>query len=446
MSRQWSSAPSSRSHSLQRGGSSFDRPPANDLTAPRNVSLDGRASFFRPFEQSTDPTHRRPVMTKESSKSGYQSEGEESRSGDNTRRRTGSEARGKRKNSGHYTDGSMGSGKGTDRTTRGRKLHSGNPKLENSSDRNPSLVSRTSSTSSTGSTTLNKMMPGGDFDKNDYYPNDFQQMSIALSAQKGKNSDQRRRDRSESRPRKDTRDGSVASHRAPSTKSFSSGGSYITADDGLGVKTNKTMAKRPSFQEIDQSQISLGKSALLLEPDGSVAKPKSEQKPVRVPPQGKNSETHVNHPLNNGNEINQVPRTRTLGAETLPQPPLRPNQDYGKWGSFGGPERHTASNQSQSFNPHREREYPQQPKHARRNASPASSNTHTGFSKPPEKYIPKHFNEIVGPPEKERTKKTKKKKKKRGEGEEEEGGERRYSRFRNVFSMWGRKNRSDKDR
>ncbi|TEY77325.1 hypothetical protein BOTCAL_0056g00340 [Botryotinia calthae] len=292
------------------------------------------------------------------------------------------------------------------------------------------------------------MMPGSYSKDNRYYPNDFQQMSIAMSAQ-GKNPENGRRDRSKSRPRKDIRDGVITSHRAPSTTSFSSIGSYLTTDVGLQLRIKtKTMAKRPRFQEIDKSQISLGKSAPLLESDGSVAKSKIERKPVRVPPQGENSEIRANRqPLNNGNEIKRVPRTRTLGAETPPQPPLRPHQEFGKWGSFGDPERRAASNPSLSHNSHRERGYPQQPKHARRNASPASSNTHTGLSKPLKENIPNHFDEIVGPPEKERTKKTKKTKKKKMKGEGEEGeGERRYRRFRDVFSIWGRKNRPDKNR
>lgn len=339
-----------RTRSSSRNGSSSAGGRSEHVS--RNVSLD-RVSLFQDFDRSTDPSHCKPVR----SESEYDSDSNGSRSGNDIHGRTRSRGRSRGSNSGYETDGSMRSSNVTG-LTRSRKLHSGNPRLGGSSDRDQSREPRSSSRDSTGSKrdkSASRVLKQPEPLQNNYYldygnlPPEF----TSLSAYDGEEypSDHRRKPGSKTRKKASKRDRSTEAPETIRPPLAPFDGEKHLKDQ---LANPQAEAKQPTIIErklfpisdhktdIQASNIHTGSDHY---PKGHVAQfdsdpeegSKIKRKPIKEREQPRGPEIKRNaepQPKYHGNGDNQL-NSKVSFSSTHKSPGVESKID-GAWHSFGG--------------------------------------------------------------------------------------------------------------
>ncbi|TGO24369.1 hypothetical protein BPAE_0105g00360 [Botrytis paeoniae] len=318
------SGESCRTPSLPRGGSSSGRGSANVLPVSRNVSSE-RASLFKEFGQSVDPTHRR-LVSSSPPKSGYHSDSEGNQDGYGTDR--SSESRGRSRGS--------KSGSGSDATTRSRtrnNFHS-NSDSANRSGRAQSQKPRSSSqASSTRSkrADLGNWIPAHNYGENSAHDNIVPQLNHIRLAKDAIPPDHGQRARSRSRQENPERGRSTNSHKTTGVISVSlDGEKYLKGQ----LANPPTKANQP---KIEQAGGYVEGEEALLEMCSDSEEGTIKRKPIRDRAQsrGANSREHANQqPRYHGNEDSKELR-REPSFEPIRQPPGLKQTQGRMWEALG---------------------------------------------------------------------------------------------------------------
>ncbi|KAF5869756.1 uncharacterized protein Bfra_010956 [Botrytis fragariae] len=335
---------SSRTRSLPRDGPSSGGQSVNHHTASRDVSSE-RASFFKEFGQSVDPTHRRPVSSSPL-ENGYRSESEGSRSGNDTHGGMKSRGRSRGSQDGYGTDRSTvsrdrsrgsKSGYGSDGTIRSRTrndLHS-NSDSANRSGRAQSQKPRSSSqASSTRSKRAESatLIPGQVYREYDVHSEHIRLGKEAIPPDHG------RRAGSKSRQETPERGRSTNSHKTTSARSVSS--DEVKHSNGqLDIPknvANKVQINEPVYHPEGEAAELCG--------DVQEEEQKIKRKPIRGTTQSRGANSRYTEPkLNHHRSGNEKGLSEKFSFEPIRQPPgeeqTRDESRDGAWQRFGGKDR-----------------------------------------------------------------------------------------------------------